>query len=93
MENDKLIEKIIEKTIDEINKSLKNEIPKDDSSELLGKSLDSLSVINFIVILEENINKIGNIEIVLTNDDSIFSEPSPFRTIETLKLYLKKIMK
>ena len=59
-------------------------------SVLLGESavIDSLSLVNLIVDLEEEINDTCGIAISLTDDEAVFAEPSPYSSVRNLALYI-----
>jgi acyl carrier protein len=56
----------------------------------LGESavIDSLSLVNLIVDLEEEINDTCGIAISLTDDEAVFAEPSPYSSVRNLALYI-----
>jgi len=59
-------------------------------SVLLGESavIDSLSLVNLIVDLEEEISDTCGIAISLTDDEAVFAEPSPYSSVRNLALYI-----
>ena len=83
---------IIYDTIDEINDENPydmrlNKSPNTIISGDKGK-LDSLGVINFIITLEEKIDKEFNKIINLQNEDLLLSNESPLEKVESLIDYL-----
>jgi acyl carrier protein len=66
----------------------------DLSSVLLGESavIDSLSLVNLIVDLEEEINDTCGIAISLTDDEAVFAEPSPYSSVRNLALYISTLV-
>ena len=80
------IEKIIDESIIEFNKSQsKFKINNSDNFELIGQnsSLDSMAIVDFLVLLEEKLNKELNLKIDLVN--KIFSS-------ERDKLFIKDLI-
>lgn len=63
-------------------------------SVLLGESavIDSLSLVNLIVDLEEEINDTCGIAISLTDDEAVFAEPSPYSSVRNLALYISTLV-
>ena len=66
----------------------------DLGSVLLGESavIDSLSLVNLIVDLEEEINDTCGIAISLTDDEAVFAEPSPYSSVRNLALYISTLV-
>lgn len=64
-------------------------------SVLLGESavIDSLSLVNLIVDLEEEINDRTGVLISLTDDEAVFAEPSPYSSVKNLALYITHLLK
>tara|TARA_B100000989_G_C19506716_1_gene456837 strand:- start:1555 stop:1827 length:273 start_codon:yes stop_codon:yes gene_type:complete len=85
------MDKIIQKSIDELNKVLpKNKkIKNDDSFKLINKksNLDSIDIVNLFVILEKYLKKEKNF--ILTFD-TLLKDIQEIDTIGSLKSYLKK---
>jgi acyl carrier protein len=50
--------------------------------------LDSLGLINFVVAVEENLERDIGIEIVLSDDRSLSEEVNPFETVRSLADYI-----
>ena len=89
----KKINKVIDASIDSINKDLSIKLNNSDDTEIIGGSsqLDSLGVLSFVMELEKNIEDIYGIEIALVNDDFL-SGDSPLKNIKELKIHLEKIL-
>tara|TARA_Y100001935_G_C17216784_1_gene463055 strand:+ start:28 stop:303 length:276 start_codon:yes stop_codon:yes gene_type:complete len=87
------INKIIDISIDSINKELNLKLKKEDDTEIVGENspLDSLGVLSFVMELEKNIEDIYGREISLVNDDFL-SGDSPLKNIKELKIHLEKIL-
>jgi acyl carrier protein len=64
-------------------------------SVLLGENavIDSLSLVNLIVDLEEEINDRTGVMISLTDDEAVFAEPSPYSSVKNLALYVDQLLK
>lgn len=90
------IEKIIIKTLVELNEELENESLKSPSSKtkLYGANggLDSLALVSFITDLEEKISDEFDKEIVLADEKAMSAKTSPFRNVESLTLYIKSLL-
>ena len=90
------IEKIIIETLVELNDELENESLQnpDTKTKLYGASsgLDSLALVSFITDLEEKISDEFNKEIVLADEKAMSAKTSPFRTVESLTLYINSLL-
>jgi len=85
------MQKIIQKSIDELNKILpkKKKIKNKDSFLLISKksNLDSIDIVNLFVILEKYLKKEKNLNLSF---DILLKDIDEFKTIGTLKSYLYK---
>ncbi|MFW2601145.1 hypothetical protein [Aliarcobacter butzleri] len=90
------IEKIIIKTLVELNEELENDSLKNPSlkTKLYGANsgLDSLALVSFITDLEEKISDEFDKEIVLADEKAMSAKTSPFRNVESLTLYIKSLL-
>lgn len=81
--------------IDEVNaQSREAVLSKAPDARLLGgeQGVDSLTFVNLIVALEEQIqNRLGK-PVVLVNEDSMALQENPFRTVGTLAKYAGDIV-
>jgi len=82
--------------IDEINKDLpeKHKLKKSLDCVIYGSqdSLDSLELVDFVVLVEQKIDdQLGN-TISLTDDKAMSQKVSPFRTIDTLVDYITNLL-
>ena len=88
------MQKIIQKSIDELNKFLpkKKKIKNEDSFLLINKksNLDSIDIVNLFVILEKYLKKEKNLTLSF---DILLKDIEEFKTIGTLKSYLYKKFK
>ena len=82
----KKINKVIDASIDSINKDLSIKLNNSDDTEIIGGSsqLDSLGVLSFVMELEKNIEDIYGVEIALVNDDFL-SGDSPFEKYQGIE--------
>ena len=82
--------------IDELNKQLTSSstIAKSPDSILFGASgtLDSLSLINFITLVEESVEHQLGKSVSLMDADSLSPQNSPFRTVSTLTEYIQRLL-
>lgn len=90
------IEEIIINTLTELNEELENEalINPSAKTKLYGGSggLDSLALVSFITDIEEKISESFDKEIVLADEKAMSAKTSPFRNVETLTLYIEKLL-
>ena len=91
----KKILNVIYSSIDKINGSLSvnNKIDKNGYTVIFGKGkIDSLAFVNFIISIEENVNKEFGASIDLTNEEMLMEDSSPFQTVNTLTNYIEKLL-
>ena len=69
-------------------------IQKDPETRLLGgdKGVDSLTFVNLVVAIEEQIHKKFGKSVVLVDEDNIALQEHPFRTVGTMADYVEKII-
>jgi D-alanine--poly(phosphoribitol) ligase subunit 2 len=69
-------------------------IEKTPAAPLLGSAegVDSLTFINLIVAIEEQINQRTGKSIILVDEDYMAEEKHPFRTLGTLTEYVGRVM-
>ena len=87
---------LVYSAIDEVNAQSAAEvvIAKTPDTRLLGgdRGLDSLTFVNLVVALEEQIqNGLGQ-SVVLVDENSMALQEHPFRTVGTLADYVEKIV-
>ena len=86
----------IYKSLDEINENLNDaqKLIKDKNTVLFGKDgqLDSLGLVNLLVIIEQNIDDEFKIMITIADEKAMSQKRSPFRTIDTLVNYIDLIL-
>jgi len=90
------IQKVIIDSLIELNEELENEELNHPTAEtkLYGGNgtLDSLALVSFITDLEERISDEFEKDIVLADEKAMSQRTSPFRSIETLTLYIEKLL-
>ena len=88
---------LIYSSIDNINELLSDDmkLSKDRKTPLYGEqgSLDSISLINLIVAVEESIEEELGESITLANEKAMSLEQSPFRNVGPLCDYIISILK
>jgi len=92
MTNRERIERAVYAAVDDLNRQLPSgvSIAKSPDTFLLGDSqLESLDFLTFVMDVESNIKKEFEVEIVLTNENLLSEQRSPFRTIGTLIAFLE----
>jgi len=58
----------------------------------LGGELDSLGLVNLVILLEEKISDELGAQIALTDERAMSQEHSPFRTVTTLAGYISRLL-
>ncbi len=90
------IEAIIIKTLEELNEELQDESLNNPTNQtkLFGSNspLDSMALVSFITDLEEKISEEFNEDIILADEKAMSQKTSPFRSVETLTLYIEKLL-
>ena len=91
------IMQLIFDSLDELNEQFSNENQLQKSTEtiLFGKNgqLDSLGLVNLIVIIEQNIEDALNVSITIADEKAMSQKHSPFRTAKTLMNYVQMLLK
>lgn len=57
-----------------------------------GAAIDSLTLVNVIVDVEDALFTAFNKTVCLTDDDAVFREPSPFTSVRTLVEYIDELL-
>ena len=90
------IKLVIMNSIEEFNRQLENEdqLEKSPNTILFGNGgvLDSLGLVNFIVIVEQNIENEFDATITLADERAMSQQTSPFRTVGTLTDYIEMLL-
>jgi len=91
------IKEIIIEVLTELNERLKNETLNNPTNDTklygLNGVLDSVALVMLITDLEERISDEFENDIILANEKAMSQRTSPFRNIETLTIYVQKILK
>lgn len=90
------IEKVIVDSLLELNEELENNELNNPTKEtkLYGGNgvLDSLALVSFITDLEERISDEFDEDIILADEKAMSQRTSPFRNVEALTIYIKKLL-
>ena len=96
MSKNERIKKVIINSIEEINQQLQkeNQLEKSTNTILFGEDgkLDSLGLVNLLVIIEQNIEDELQVIITLADERAISQRNSPFRTVKTLADYIEMLL-
>jgi D-alanine--poly(phosphoribitol) ligase subunit 2 len=96
MEQTEKVKKCIFSVIDEINQELSDEkkLVKSLSTILVGQGsqLDSLGLVNLIVMIEDAIDDDLGFAITLADEKAMSQKESPFKTVETLISYTSSLI-
>lgn len=80
------------KAVDELNKLSPPEaqLSKEASAVLVGEDgvLDSLGLINLIVMVEEKLQSDLNTEIIILDEEALANPEGPYQTIDTLAAWI-----
>ena len=97
MGNRKKIENIIVNTLQELNKQLPQEQQLAQSTKTvifgIDSKLDSLGLVNLLVLLEQNIEDEFDVSITIADERAMSQKRSPFRTIGTLADYIDMFLR
>jgi acyl carrier protein len=89
--------RILYATIDEFNESTPpaRQLAKMPETNLFGASgaLDSLGLVNFIVLLEQRIGEECGVAITLADEKALSRKNSPFLTVDSLSEYIIEQLK
>jgi len=87
---------VVYKTIEELNESLPDEkkLVKEENTALFGKSskLDSLELVNLIVLLEQNVEDEFGKSVTLADEKALSREESPFKSVKMLAEYISQLL-
>jgi len=85
------------KSVDELNEEgdLEDKLEKSLDTILLGtgSTLDSLGIVNFIVLVEQNIDDAFGLNITLADERALSQKNSPFSSIKSLSSYIELLVK
>jgi len=92
----KNIEKIIFDSFDEINQNLdgSEKLEKSSKTPIFGynSSLDSIDLVNLIVLIEQKLDDVLENSISLSDDKAISQKTSPFKNVQTLTEYIISLL-
>jgi acyl carrier protein len=95
MDTEKITQAIFD-AIDEINEQLSDEQKLIKSPDLVlygdAGTLDSIGLVNLTVATEQRLEEIFEISLTLADEKAMSQRNSPFRTVETLTLYISKLL-
>ena len=90
------IEEVILNSLIELNEELENNPLSSPTKEtrLYGGNgaLDSMALVSFITDLEEIISEKFDKHIILADERAMSQRTSPFRSVESLTIYIKKLL-
>ena len=97
MKNKEKIKNLIIKSVQEINEQLpqKQQLGQSSKTTLFGSDgkLDSLGLVNLLVIIEQNIEDEFDISITIADEKAMSQKHSPFKTIGTLADYIDMLLR
>lgn len=89
------LEQIVYPAVDVVNGALppSEGLKKEPGSVLFGLEggLDSINLVNFIVIVEERFQKVTGRSLSLMSPEVMVMEESPFRTLGSLAAYIDRV--
>jgi acyl carrier protein len=90
------IERVVYEAIDELNKHLPKgtRVEKSPAAALYGPdgALESLDFVDFIMDVESRVGSEFGIDVMLTDDDLLSKQRSPFATVGTLVEHLQGVV-
>jgi len=90
------INSLVLKAVEELNQQRSSEqwLPPSPDTLLSGQEgrLDSLGLVNLILLVEEQIADELGVEITLTDERAMSQENSPFRSVRTLTEYVSQLV-
>ena len=88
---------VIYSSIDQYNNQVNDNLKLKNSSNsiLMGSksNLDSLALVNLLVIIEQNIEDEFDVSIAIADERAMSQKHSPFRTVGTLADYIEILLK
>tara|TARA_B100000519_G_C14257620_1_gene445835 strand:+ start:1901 stop:2200 length:300 start_codon:yes stop_codon:yes gene_type:complete len=97
MDQKNKIQEVLFKVIEEINIELPSDkqLPKSPDTVLFGKggSLDSLGLVNLLILLEQQLDDELNVNITIADEKAMSQKRSPFATVSSLTSYIDTILK
>lgn len=97
MSNRERIERVVFSAVDSVNKQLPagTSIEKSLDAPLYGQSgkLESLDFVTFIMEVEEKVREEFGADVMITDENLLSKQKSPFSTLGTLTEYLEGVLK
>jgi len=89
-----MIKNIIIDAFQKINEIREDKLIINEDTKFIGSQsiFDSLDLVNFIILLEEEIFKQTGKQITLVNDKAFSRTKSPFYNVESITEYIKEIV-
>ncbi len=91
------IDTILFAAIEELNEQLPEgqKIPADKGTQLFGHRgvLDSLALVNLIVIAEQKVQEELDVAITLADERAMSQKNSPFKSVESLAQYIAMLVR
>lgn len=85
------------RAVDEVNQGLppNKKVPREPNAVLFGTKaeVDSLVLINLVILAERNIESDFGRTISLADERALLEEKSPFRSISSMATYVAKLLK
>jgi len=82
------VEALLFDAVDELNRQLRADqrLERSPDTPLTGDRgrLDSLGMLNLLVLVEQRIRAASGVDLLIADDQALAMEPSPFRTLGTL---------
>ncbi len=90
------IQSLLWSAVDELNLQLRRDqrLAKSTEERLTGEGgrLDSLGLINLLVLTEQRIESEFGCQVMLADDQALAAESSPFATLGTLAEHVRKVL-
>lgn len=97
MSNRERVTRAVYSAVDELNSKLPSgvRIEKSPDAPLYGKAgkLESLDFVTFIMEVEEKVRDEFGVDVMITDENLLSKEKSPFSTLGTLTEYLEGVLK
>ena len=96
MDKSAQIREVVFRAVDAMNAEVSedSQVSKNPDAVLYGEEgvLDSLGLVDLAMHLQEGIIDQFGVALMVANDDALASAESPFRTIETLTVYIGELL-
>ncbi len=90
-----IIEEIIYPVLDEFKEEEELDFTNSPDVVLFGEGdtvLDSLSLVDFLVGIQDKVSEVTGKDIVLASPKALSNANSPFKTVETLSAYIEELL-